>query len=103
MTGQQLSPNRHRHPVEPAAVIVRTITTRCEIAPDAYDCVRVVVIRDGSALPTGDVPSAPLASRRAQGLPAQVDDPSVLAELRDLCGLPQSAARTGGGSETAAE
>ena len=34
-------------------------------------------------------------SRRAQGLPAQVDDPGVLAELRDLCGLPQSATRTG--------
>lgn len=65
MTGQQLSPSRHRRPVEPVAVIARTITTRREIAPDAYDCVRVVVIRDGSVLPAGDVPPAPLSIGKA--------------------------------------
>lgn len=34
------------------------------------------------------------ASRQAQGLPATVDDPAVLAELRGLCTAPRPTKRT---------
>lgn len=52
------------------------------------------------ATPVADPPSreslgARLAavSRQAQGLTATVDDPAVLAALRDLCGVPRPVTR----------
>lgn len=58
-------------------------------------------LQQHTTAPAADVPvrasalGAGLAasSRRAQGLATAVDDPAVLAELRDLCSLPRPAPR----------
>lgn len=59
-------------------------------------------------VPTTDPPAPePLgarlaaASRRAQGLATVVNDPAVLAELRELCGLPRPVPRAEPGYENA--
>lgn len=81
-----------------------------DVVVDRSYLVCMTPIQQHSATPAPD-PSSPeplgarlaATSRRAQGLPATVDDPAVLAELRDLCGLPQPTPRTGSGYETAPE
>lgn len=57
------------------------------------------VILDRSALPSQPADSTlgarlAAASRQAQGLPATVDDPAVLDELRGLCTAPRPTNRT---------
>ncbi|MDR1117834.1 MAG: hypothetical protein LBL01_00860 [Bifidobacteriaceae bacterium] len=52
----------------------------------------------GHARPAAATAGAALAaaSRAAQGLPAAVSDPGVLARLRDLCAAPRRSSRTAG-------
>ncbi|MDR1186116.1 MAG: hypothetical protein LBK95_01460 [Bifidobacteriaceae bacterium] len=54
-------------------------------APPAHDDCGAPLIR--SVATAGGRLAA--VSRAAQGLPATVSDPAVLARLRDLCGLPR--------------